>query len=197
MILLWIAVRYFLPPINKALTNRQRRFASPSRPRTPRGPKPRGRPATSRTKVLAEPANRPAYRGQRAGHLGSLKAESGGRAQAEFDRILAPPRTKSTRLVSAPWRGVSAHRRNRLRLVDKIVGRCKVDQLHARRPRARGRGRLRRRGVERGDPLSCFPSSKDSPTPSWAARSRRPESGRRRPGAWSPRSLVAATSAPF
>ena len=128
VILLWIAKRYFLPPINKALTNRQEKI----RESLAAADAARAEAAAAddeRAKVLAEAreqariivANAQATSDQ-------LKAEAAGRAQAEFDRILA---TAQGEVDSARQRAMdeASARIGEIvfELVEKIVGR-EVDQ---------------------------------------------------------------------
>ena len=128
VILLWIAKRYFLPPINKALTNRQEKI----RESLAAADAARAEAAAAddeKAKVLAEAreqartivANAQATSDQ-------LKAESAGRAQTEYDRILS---TAQGEVDSARQRAIdeASARIGEIvfELVEKIVGR-EVDQ---------------------------------------------------------------------
>jgi F-type H+-transporting ATPase subunit b len=128
VILLWIAKRYFLPPINKALTNRQEKI----RESLAAADAARAEAAAAddeKAKVLAEAreqartivANAQATSDQ-------LKAEAAGRAQTEYDRILS---TAQGEVDSARQRAIdeASARIGEIvfELVEKIVGR-EVDQ---------------------------------------------------------------------
>jgi F-type H+-transporting ATPase subunit b len=128
VVLLLIAWRYFLPPINKAMTNRQEKIrASLAAADAARAEA--AAAGDERAKVLAEAreqarlivANAQATSDQ-------LKAESGGRAQAEFDRIVALAQDE---VDSARQRAIeeASARVGEIvfELVTKIVGR-EVDQ---------------------------------------------------------------------
>jgi F-type H+-transporting ATPase subunit b len=128
VILLWIAKRYFLPPINKALTNRQEKIRE-SLAAADAAKAEAAAADDEKAKVLAEAreqartivANAQATSDQ-------LKAEAAGRAQAEYDRILS---TAQGEVDSARQRAIdeASARIGEIvfELVEKIVGR-EVDQ---------------------------------------------------------------------
>src|SRR5271154_3522278 len=128
VILLWNAKRYFLPPINKALNSRQEKIRE-SLACADATQAEAAAADDEKAKVLAEAreqartivANAQATSDQ-------LKAESAGRAQAEYDRILS---TAQGEVDSARQRAIdeASARIGQIvfELVEKIVGR-EVDQ---------------------------------------------------------------------
>jgi F-type H+-transporting ATPase subunit b len=128
VVLLWIAKRYFLPPINKALNNRQEKIreslaaADAARAEAAAADDEKAKVLTeAREQARTIVANAQATSDQ-------LKAEAAGRAQTEYDRILS---TAQGEVDSARQRAIdeASARIGEIvfELVEKIVGR-EVDQ---------------------------------------------------------------------
>jgi F-type H+-transporting ATPase subunit b len=124
VVLLWIAKRYFLPPINKAMTSRQEKI----RESLAAADAARAEAAAAddeRDKVLAEAREqaRTIVAGAQA-TSDQLKAEAAGRAQAEYDRIVA---TAQNEVAGARQRAIdeASARIGEIvfELVEKIVAR--------------------------------------------------------------------------
>ena len=145
-LILFLATKYILPPLNKAMETRQEKIrasleAADVAKRRSRGGRRRASATSSpRRATRRERSWRPPRRPS-----DQVKAEAAGRAQAEYDRIVV---AASADVDTARQRAIdeASARIGEIvfELVTKIVGR-EVDAEHAPRPRSRGGRRAQRR----------------------------------------------------